>query len=425
MRINDSLNNFAMQSMTNVLLQRGTMQASNAFNRSLFSAGSGAQSSNPLLSQDSFQRVNTIKTASSNLSSAINSLSRDAFAGRAASSSNSDAVSARFTGSGTAPARSYSVTVDRIATGQVNEGASMRSEDAYDGASGTQRFSIESGGRTTDLSIEVQDGDTNEDVQRRMAAAINESNTGVRATVETDSDTGESTLRVESLNTGENSAFTITDEGGEGIASRLGIAGQDSITQQAGDAQFTVDGRARTSSTNTVSLTDNLSITLNSETESAVTVSVTPDQDRVRSEIENMVNSYNELYSAGLGDSGSPGGERLASTLLSTVRTYASQLSNVGIGFDTTGRMTIDSARMDEAAESGRLERFFTENSGRNYGFTNQLQRTAGNISRNPVNFVSSPMFDGSFENNSFYNSAGFTNQFNLFNTGLMFNFMF
>ena len=425
MRINNSFNNFAIQNMHSLLLQRGSMQASNALNRSPFSADNRAQFFSPFLNSDSFQYVNTIKSASSDLSGAITSLSRDAFAGRSASSSDTEAVTARFTGFRSGPSQSLSVKVGQLATSQVSKGDEMQSDDAYAGDTGMQRFAIEIGGRTTNLSVNVEDGDTNQEVQQRMADSINNAGIGVRATVETDSESGTSTLRIESSNTGERSAFTIRDrEDGGNLVEQTGIGNEDSVTQEAGNSIYTVDGRTRESATNTVDLGGGLSATFNSTTDEAVNVSLGADPERVKTAVQDFVSSYNELYTAALSNSGDPRAERLASNLLRTARTSMGSLSDVGIGFDGTGRMSINNDKLSEASNNGRLEQFFTENSGRNYGFSNQLQRIADNVSRNPASFVTNPLFGGGFGSNNMYSNFGSSSQFTFFNSGWMFDFM-
>ena len=104
---------------------------------------------------------------------------------------------------------------------------------------------------------------------------------------------------------------------------------------------------------------------------------------------------------------------------------YSGSLSNIGIGFDNDGKMTLDKQRLGQAAENGRLERFFTENSGRNFGFTNQLGRLADNVNRNTSNFVSGNMFGSNLSENFAYTSFGDMIQYNFLSIGSLFDFMF
>jgi hypothetical protein len=86
--------------------------------------------------------------------------------------------------------------------------------------------------------------------------------------------------------------------------------------------------------------------------------------------------------------------------------------------------MRIDNERMNQATESGRLEQFFTENAGRNFGFTNQLSRLADNVSRNPANFVTNTLFGGNLSGNFGYSGFGNLMHFNSLAAGSLFDFL-
>jgi len=138
-----------------------------------------------------------------------------------------------------------------------------------------------------------------------------------------------------------------------------------------------------------------------------------------------MVKSFNDLYSEALQRTNDPKAQNLASKMLNISSTYTRSLSSVGIGFDTSGKMTIDSKKLNEAAESGKLETFFTENSGRNFGFSNQIGRLADNVSRNTSNFVSSSQFGSKLGENFAYSSFGDLIQYNFLSAGSILDYLF
>jgi len=315
------------------------------------------------------------------------------------------------------------VRIDQIAAGQANEGVRMTASEAYEGTTGTNRFSIEMGGRTTQLSVDVRESDTNRDVQQKMADAINKAGTGVRATVVTDTETKTSMLRIESTTTGSDprNSFTLTDVSGD-LVSRTDA---NNVAREGQDAIYRVnDGPERRSQTNTVFIGNGVTATLNKASEEAATITWGRDSSTTRSSVESMVKSYNDLFTAAAERVNDPRAQNLASRMLSITGTFSNSLSSIGIGIDSSGRMTIDSARMDRAAENGRLDQFFTENRGRNFGFTNQLDRLAGSVSRNPGNFVSSTLFRNELMGNFSYNGFGNASQFNFFSPGSFMDFM-
>jgi len=407
-------------------LYQGSMAMhANKMNRSFFPLPSNnAKGSGSQLGAEAAGYVNNIRTSAGSLSSVIRELSGTSTSRRiVAISSNPSGISIQHTGSKPQNISSMTVRVDQVATGQRNDGNRLTANAAYEGNTGTNQFSIETGGRTTQFSVNVQEGDTNRDVQQRMAEAINKSNVGVRATVETNAETNSSVLRLESTSTGTDprNNFTVSDTSGNLVAQ----TGANDIARQGQNALYSVDGGPqRSSQTNTVFLGNGVTATLNSASEEAVRITWGREANVTKSAVEDMVKSYNDLYSAAAERTNDPRAQNLASRMLSIAGTYSNSLSNIGIGFDNSGRMTINSDRMNQAAESGRLDQFFTENAGRNFGFTNQLGRLADSVSRNPGNFVSSSQFGAGLMGNSGYTGFGTPTQFNFFSAGSLFDFM-
>jgi len=242
--------------------------------------------------------------------------------------------------------------------------------------------------------------------------------------VENDSATGTSLLRIESTNVGtdERNAFTITDVTGNAAAQ----TGANDVSRARQDAIFSVDGGpTRTSQSNTVDLGNGLSATLRAASQDEVSITRGQDLNRATSAVRDMVQSYNSLFSAAAQNAGDPRAQGLASRLLNISSAYSRSLQDIGIGFDNSGRMTINTDRLNQAAESGRLEQFFTENRGRNFGFTAQLGRLADNVSRNTSNFVTNSIFGNSMSTNFSYSGTGNSMQFNALNSGSIFDFMF
>jgi hypothetical protein len=149
------------------------------------------------------------------------------------------------------------------------------------------------------------------------------------------------------------------------------------------------------------------------------------DMSHVRGVVESLVRSYNNLFSAAAENVNDFKAQSLASRLMNVTAAYSRSLSEIGIGFDNSGKMTIDTPRLNQAFESGRLEQFFTENSGNNFGFTATLGRLADNVSNNPANFVSSPMFDSPMSGNFAYSGFGQPIQSNFPGSGSLFDYMF
>ena len=416
-------NNMNVYNMFNAMSQGSMALNASRLSRNLFT-NNNAQGQGAPLGSEGVRFVNHIRTASDSLSSVLRELSSPASSNRiVAMSANPSSVSIKHTGSRPIGVSSMTVRIDQIAAGQANEGNRMDANASFEGETGANRFAIEAGGRTTQISVNVREGDTNRDVQQRMADAINNAGAGVRATVELNTETNTSMLRLESTTTGSGpgSSFSISDTAGDLVA-RAGVG---DATREGQDAIFRVnDGPARRSQSNTVFLGSGVTATFNSASEEATRITWGQDSRVTRSSVEDMVRSYNELFSTATTRTNDPRSQNLASRMLGISRTFSGSLSSIGIGFDASGRMTMDTARMNQAEESGRLGQFFTENRGRNFGFANQLGRLADSVTRNPGNFVSGSLFRSDLMGNFGYTNLGNPTQFNFFSPGSAIDFI-
>jgi len=424
MKINS---NFSMNNISSLYqsLYQGSMSLNaSKLSNSLFT-NNNTQSPGAQLSSEGVKFVSNIRTSASSLSNVLSELAGTASSNRiVAISSNKDVVSIQHTGSRPQGVNSMTVIVDQLAKGQRNEGNQMNAEAAFEGSTGTNRFSIEMGGRTTQISVDVKEGDTNAQVQQRMADAINNAGAGVRATVVTDAETKASTLRLESTTTGTDpkNSFTITDTSGDLVA-RTGVG---ELTSEGQNAVYRVnDGPARTSQSNTVFIGNGVTATFNSESTEAAKITWGREASASKNAVADMVKNYNELYTAAAERTNDPRSQNLASRMLGIAGSFSGSLSSIGIGMDSSGRMTINSDRLNQAAENGRLDQFFGENRGGNFGFTNQMSRLADSVSRNPGNFISNSQFRNELMGNFGYNNFGIATMFNFFTPGSAMDFMF
>ena len=429
MRVSGGFSNSGINNLFNTLHQGKVAMHANRLSNSLFqmpknnAPGSGSGSVNA----DTVRYVSSLRTSADSLASALRGLTGSGSGTRiVAISSNPGVVSIQHTGTRPNAVSSMEVRIDQIAASQANEGNRMTADAAFEGRTGTNQFSIQMGNSTTNLSVNVREGDTNREVQQRMADAINNSNAGVRASVTFDAETNTSMLRLEGNTTGTDprNAFTVSDVGSGSLVAQTGA---NEVARQGQDAIFSVNGGPeRRSQSNTVFIGNGVTATFNAASEDAVRISWGQETNNnvSRSAVEGMVRSFNDLFNTAAGRIGDQRSQQLASSMVNISSAFSSSLSEIGIGFDSSGRMTINQQRMDQAAESGALGRFFNDNSGRN-SFASQLGRLADNVARNPSSFVSSPLFGSNLTGNFGYSSFGNPTQFNPFGSGSVADFMF
>ncbi|MDD4978546.1 MAG: flagellar filament capping protein FliD [Gallionella sp.] len=326
--------------------------------------------------------VSGLQTAVQNLSKSLN--------GFATTTSDSTVFSS--SASSTAVAGSYALNVTSLAQSQslVSTGVASSSSAISDGTSTTLSFDF---GTTTGASFVTNgsgvksitiDG-TNNSMQG-IAAAINAANIGVTATIINDgSASAPYRLSITSSSSGESNSLKISTSGGDGTIDALlayDPAGAKNLTQTvaAQNANFTLNGIAITSASNTVaSAIQGVSITLNQTTTSPATLTVAHDSTAVSTAATSFVDSYNALYNQmksrsayGTSALAGDGTVRLMMTQLRSVfMTGAtggtmSLLSQAGINSQADGTLKLDSAALTSALSTNYsdVSNLFTSTSG-------------------------------------------------------------
>lgn len=370
---------------------------------------------------DALKYVTNIKKAGSEIQASLKNLSSGAaFNKKGVVAENSDVASVKDAGYSFSSAKIPSkIDVEQVATAQVNEGESLKS-DANAGLSGRSQFSISVNGKKADINVYATSTDSNLDVQEKMAFAINAKGLGVKASVVKDEKEGTSFLKIENTQTGETKgAFSVENRSGEGFE-KMGLG---NVKTQSADAKYSIDGgESKTSASNQINLAVGVTATLKGAGSTGFKRDV--DSSAAISMAEDLAASYNDLYGAALNNTDDVRSNMLFTQIVNNSRTYASSLGKIGISFDKDGFMEIDKEKMQKAADDGSLKSFFTESAGKNYGFTSNLNKIASNVQTNTNRYVSPSSFTSGNDIQS-YAKAAMANNINylassLFGTGTM-----
>ena len=262
-----------------------------------------------------------------------------------------------FTATTTSQARagSNNITVSQIAQEQRSLSNAFASETAtFNAGSITLSLTVGSTSQTTS-SISVADASLSGTVK-----AINAANLGVTAEIV---DTGESAnrYRIQLIGeTGAEKAFSLTSSDNSLNFSNV---------QGAADAKLNVNGIDFIRSKNVIDdVLTGVSLSLNSVTTGAASLSVNQDNSEAKANIVDFVTIYNEAQRQlkDLGNS-STGGElagdsifrsltrSLRSTVLGTSSSATSSISNLsdmGISVSRTGELAVDDTKLDKAISS-------------------------------------------------------------------------
>ncbi|SAI02664.1 flagellar hook-associated protein 2 [Bordetella ansorpii] len=191
----------------------------------------------------------------------------------------------------------YSVTVNQVATAQRLQSASALDRTEKHGASATLEIELENGTKTT-----ITTSDTSLD---GIAKAINANDeSGVNATIINDGQNG-SYLMLTAKDTGQANtikSINVTDNTELGALLNYTSAdptgGQLVQTQEALDAEVTINGIAVTSASNSITeAVDGVTFDISPDAEpnDVATVSITSDPQAIKDAVTKFVNAYNSL----------------------------------------------------------------------------------------------------------------------------------
>ena len=294
-----------------------------------------------------------------------------------------------FTATTTSQARagSNNITVSQIAQEQRGLSNAFASETAkFNAGSVTLSLTVGSTSQTTS-SISVADASLSGTVK-----AINAANLGVTAEIV---DTGESANRYRIQLIGETGAektFSLTSSDNS-----LNF----SSVQSAADAKLNVNGIDFIRSKNVVDdVLTGVSLSLNSVTTGAASLSINQDNSEAKANIIDFVAIYNEAQRQlkDLGNS-STGGElagdsifrsltrSLRSTVLGTSSSATSSISNLsdmGISVSRTGELTVDDTKLDKAISSNYSDivTMFTADTDSQATSSNDAAGLAGDLNK-------------------------------------------
>lgn len=347
-------------------------------------------------SQETQEFAVGMKENARQLSNTIQSLSSqdsgDVLSQKAASSTNEDIVSAKFIGdpNGTDDNLSFDISVEKLATSQINLGHYLDSDSPVGLESGTYSFDVHINDTDYEFQFNIGDSDTNRSIQDKLASLINRSNIGLEASVSEDDD-GNSALRLESTATGEASnqraLFEVSDDKTSKASGAVDYFGVSDIARQSGNAIFTLNGTQRTAFSNTFTVDKRFELNLRgiNEADDSVTIGIKPDIESMSDNVHQLVDSYNAFIDKVAAYSGTKvRTETFLSDIQRTNLAYSGGLESMGLHFTENGNLEVNEDELRKTLETeDSNEHFSTLKS-----FTSALMRKSGQISLNPMNYV-------------------------------------
>lgn len=272
-----------------------------------------------------------------------------------------------------------SIKVESLATGQTNVGSYLPSgESSF--PPGEYSFGIAVGRNQYTFRLKVNEGDTNQQLQRNLAGSINENNIGVRAAIRNNRVEGTSALvlRSEAVGKPNNSDLYFQfDESylEDDITYALGI---DHIDTAPSNAQFYINDTLHTSISNRISLNHSIDIDLLATSDKPVNVRLVPDERKVADQLKGFLDSYNQLVD--IARSGNQkGATKLFRDVTGIANRHKASIEAAGLTVNDDGYLT----QTDDIVPD-KLQELFDENSS----FRKDVKRTTEKMTLNPLHYI-------------------------------------
>ena len=322
---------------------------------------------------------------------------------KAAISSNPDVVEAIYIGDSKKDLDTLSISVERLASNQVNTGNYLQPNTSLFEA-GDYSFDLSIHNITYEFQFKVYDNESNLDVQENISRLINNSNIGLSSQILTNN-LGNTALSIESKATGIKNVKPIifnimpnTDTSGDELtndetsnkqvrnSNLMRTLGLDRISQFPTNAPYTINGDQRASPNNDVIYNKEFVLNLKAVSEEPVTVSLLADADSIVESIEELVSGYNKLISVATDETNNRfgGNEKLRKEIIGIANSYKEQLSTNGLTVDDHGLINVDKEQIVELARNNDLTNIFNDLNS----FKSNIQKKAEEISLDPMNYV-------------------------------------
>ncbi|MDR0958712.1 MAG: hypothetical protein LBM16_05825 [Clostridiales bacterium] len=378
-----------------VILQNSQLTNDKSIIKKYFSSETATNQASEQTESSSF--ATEAKSASEDIKSALTALTNGK-AEKTAVSSDKNAVDVK---SVSKTATDFSLTVNQTAKTQENGGTqAYAAANAADSgvATGKQTIKIENAGKIYYAEYVVSATDTNKDVQKKIADAINAEKAGVSAKVNVDNKTGKSSVVVESAATGtisngtaqsgERFSISAAQTNGQSSQGAIDAYGLSSVTREAQNAIYSINGEQKTNKTNDIEA-NGVKLTLKNTTENA-NIKITEDGTTQINNVRSLVNGVNALLDVTSKNANQQGASSVYGKLFSTLNSNSSELEGIGINITQNGFLEIDEKKMQQAQESGAISKVFPKGATNgSYGLAGKLNQIASTTSSSAADFAS------------------------------------
>lgn len=287
------------------------------------------------------------------------------------------------------------LSVKNLASNQVNLGEFLSGNSPVSLPANTYSFDITIRNLSYEFQFNINKGDTNRDIQKRLSRLI--SNSGIGLSSKVIEGSGDmSALQIASDTTGlpdqHSEIFTVSDEQSSKNAGAVDYLGLNYTAIEPVNAVVLVNGQERQYPSNQFTLDDEYDITLHgvspSDGESTI-IGVKKDYESLADNISKLAESFNRFTTAVASYRSSTGTQfntaRFEQEINGMLSYYKNNLNAIGAYVSENGTIQVDQNAVKQAAQEPQTDnRFQIVRS-----FANQLVRKTGQISLDPMQYVS------------------------------------
>ena len=310
---------------------------------------------------------------------------------KTAFSSSADIADVKYIGESGSDSDSseFKLFVEKLATSQINTGNALM--DGPIGLSpGTYSFDVSINNMSYEFQFNINEGETNLELQEKLSRLINNSNVGLKSEVVNTPEGNVFTLEttLTGIEDDKQLLFTVSDDNTSKSSGAVNYLGLDRVSQLPDNAKFYINDEPHVSYSNHFTVAKTYELTLNKAQEiedKPITIGLKTDTDSMTENVERFASGYNDfIRRASEFLSSQPKTGFLLNEMNRISGQYGQDLSNIGISFDDDGYMKVDDEKLTENINNtNALESFSGVRK-----FTNSVLNKANQVTLNPMNYV-------------------------------------
>lgn len=341
------------------------------------------------------ENAKTIQNVVASLSDSYGGFA-DSFRKKVAVSDNEAAVEVKYVGDGTEENTidAFKIDVKRLSSPQINVGNYLKN-DGLSFIPGSYSFDLNTNSSSYEFQFNVNPGETNLDILKKLANLVNHSTLAINATIRKGNANtggeGTSALALTSIQTGlgegESYLFDISPgTSAEGIKA-MDLLGIHKITHEPANSLFLLNGEEYSSLSNTFTINNTFELTLKKPTaDNSAEISFKTSTDAVADNIMSLVDAFNGILKIAENSSADATGDtnKLFSEMGNLARARKETLAEIGLMVADNGSLSLDRDTLAKAIVPEKAEETF----GILSRFKSSIGAKADDVAINPMNYV-------------------------------------